>query len=211
PEEAEKGRAQMINLLVPIGAVDRAARIQDLLHSSHDLRNILRELAGRSPKIHLEGERVRQAMSGEPFQGRVRDDTAIAIVFAVDFDRGKPRRQRAARHHMLGPNGTRRGVEIDQLTTSRIDAAEAETHVVASRVDEIEIYDALECRLERRRIVEARRLECARQLKQNTWNPRRGKAGHAEYGSCNGAHLLGDRARGIASYQQGAEVAVEAE
>ena len=162
----------MINLLVPIGAIDRAAGIQDLLHSSHDLRNILRELAGRSPEIHLEGERVRQAVSGEPFQGRVRDDAAIPIVFTVDFDRGKPRRQRAARHYMLGPDDIHRRVEIDQLTTSRIDGAEAETDVMAFRVDEVEIYEALERRLEQRRIVEARRLECARRLKQNTWNPR---------------------------------------
>src|SRR5580704_15190594 len=113
PEEAEKGRVQMINLLVPIGAVYRAARVQDLLHSSHNLWNTLRELAGRSPEIHLEGERVRQAVSGEPFQGRVRDDAAIPIVFAVDFDRGKPRRQRATRHYMLGPNDILCRVEID--------------------------------------------------------------------------------------------------
>jgi hypothetical protein len=59
-------------------------------------------------KTHLEGERVRQALPGEPFQGRVRDDAAIPIVFAVDFDRGEPRRQRAARHHMLGPDDIRR-------------------------------------------------------------------------------------------------------
>ena len=59
----------MINLLVPVGAVDRAVRIQDLLHSSQDLRNILREFARRRPGIHLEGERVRQALPGEPFQG----------------------------------------------------------------------------------------------------------------------------------------------
>ena len=65
---------------------------------------------------------------------------------------------------MLGPDDIRRGVKIDQLTTSRIDAAEAETDVVAFRVDEVEIYEALERRLEQRRIVEARRLECARRM-----------------------------------------------
>src|SRR5262249_23728902 len=210
-EEAEEGGVQMIKLLIPVGAVDRSARIQNILQSSEDLRNILRDLARRSPEIHLEGERVRQSLSGEPFQGRVRDDAAIPIVFAVDFDRGKPRRQRAARHYMLGPDGVRRGVEIDQLTTSRIDTAEAETDVVAFRVDEVEIYEALERRLERRRIVKARRLDRARRLKQNTWNPRRVKAGHADYGSGDDAHLLGKGARGIASCQQGAEVAAETE
>jgi hypothetical protein len=35
---------------------------------------------------------------------------------------------------------------IDQPTTSRIDAAEAETDVAAARVDEVEIYEALERR-----------------------------------------------------------------
>src|SRR6516164_6561962 len=209
-EEAEEGGVQMIKLLIHVGAVDRSARIQNILQSRENLRNILRELAGRSPEIHLEGERVRQALSGEPFQGRVRDDAAIPIVFAVDFDRGKPRRQRAARHHMLGPNDIRRGVEIDQLTTSRIDTAEAETDVVAFRVDEVEIYEALERRLERRRIVKARRLDRARR-KQDTWKPRRIKAGHADHGSGDNAHLLGEGARGIASCQQGAEVAAETE
>src|SRR6516164_1839451 len=161
-EETEKGGVQMIKLLIPVGAVDRSARIQNILQLSEDLRNILRELAGRSPEIHLEGERVRQALSGEPFQGRVRDDAAIPIVFAIDFDRGKPRRQCAARHHMLGSDDVRRGVEIDQLTTSRIDAAEAETDVVAFRVDEVEIYEPLERGLKHRCVVETRRLDCAR-------------------------------------------------
>src|ERR1700722_469931 len=49
-EEAEEGGVQMINLLVPVGAVDRAARIQDLLHSSQDLRNILREPRPAPPR-----------------------------------------------------------------------------------------------------------------------------------------------------------------
>src|SRR6516165_5398986 len=90
-EEAAEGGVQMIKLLVPVGAVDRSARIQNFLQSRENLRNILRKLAGRSPEIHLEGERVRQALSGEPFQGRVRDNAAIPIVFAINFDCWKPR------------------------------------------------------------------------------------------------------------------------
>src|SRR6516162_6307007 len=112
---------------------------------------------------------------------------------------------------MLGSDGIRHGVKIDQPTTSRIDAADAETDVVATGVDEVEIYEALERRLEQRRIVEARRLERARRVKQYTWNSRRVKTGYAEHGSRDGAHLLGDGARCIASCQKGAEVSVETE
>ena len=125
----------------------------------------------------------------------------MTIVFAINFDCRKPRRQRAAP----------RGVKIDQPTTSRIDTAEAETDVVAARVDEVEIYEALERGLEQRCIVEARRLERARWLKQYTWNSRRVKARYAKQGSCDGAHLLGQGARGVARCQQGAERSVKIE
>src|SRR5262249_20839426 len=126
-------------------------------------------------------------------------------------DRGKPGRDGAARQNMLGPDDVRHRVEVDQPATSRIDAAEAEADVVVFRVDEVEIYEALECRLKQRCIVETCRFACARRLKQSTWNPRRVKAGHADHGRDDGAHLLGEGARGIASCQQGGEVAVETE
>ena len=41
------------------------------------------------------------------------------------------------------------------------------------------------------------------------WNPRRVKAGHAEHGGCDGAHLLGEGTGPLAS--KGAEVNVETE
>ena len=112
---------------------------------------------------------------------------------------------------MLGPDDIRHGVKIHQPPTSRIDAAKAETDVVAFRVDEVEIYEPLERRLEQRRIVEARRLERARRVKQYAGNSRHVKAGYAEHGRCDGAHLLGEGARGTSFCQRGAEVSVETE
>jgi hypothetical protein len=142
---------------------------------------------------------------------RVGDDAAIPIVFAVDFDRRKTRRQRTARHHMLGPNDVRRRVEIDQLAASRIDAAEAKADVIVIRVDEVKIDDALERCLERRRIAEARCLDRARGLEERARKPHRVKAGHTEHARSALAHLLGQGAPGITFWQQGGEVAVEAQ
>ena len=90
-------------------------------------------------------------------------------------------------------------VEIDQLTTLHIDGTETETDVVAFRVYEVEIYEALERRLEQCRIVEAHRLERTRRLKQGTRNPRHIKAGHTDQGSRDSARLSREAAPGIAS------------
>jgi hypothetical protein len=43
-------------------------------------------------------------------------ETAVPVVFSVNLDRWQTRRQRAARHYVLGPDRVRRSVEVDEVS-----------------------------------------------------------------------------------------------
>ena len=76
-------------------------------------------------------------------------------MLAIDFDRRKARRQRATRHDMLGSNCMRGAVEIDKIAGPDIDGTRAEPRHTG--VETIKIDQPLQCRLERARVVDARR------------------------------------------------------
>ena len=67
-------------------------------------------------------------------------------MLAIDFDRRKARRQRPARHDMLGADRVRAGVEIDKIAGPDIDGARAEPRHPG--VEAIEIDEALQGLLE---------------------------------------------------------------
>src|SRR5277367_6730052 len=89
-------------------------------------------LRGSSPRdgqrSTLENERVSlRATFDHPAQRRVGDKPAVPIIFAIDLDRRKRRRKRAACHDMLWTDEVRRGVEISKVAGLNIDGADAQT------------------------------------------------------------------------------------
>lgn len=61
-----------------------------------------------------------------PLQKSVRDETAVPVVLAFGLDGREPGRQRAARHDVLGPEGVRRRVEIDESARPDVECAYAQ-------------------------------------------------------------------------------------
>ena len=161
----------LVHLFDEIREGARAARVLDLLLPGCDFREVARELAACVPEVDLKNERVRQTLAGharvrhKPLKRRIRDEAAIPIVFALNLDCGETGRQRAARHHMLGSDHLRPGVEIDQVAAAHIHRAEAETRVMLFRVYTVEVDEALKRRSQRPRVIVARRLDGTGRMK----------------------------------------------
>src|SRR5262245_45616797 len=113
-----------------------------------NLGQIGRKLAAGAPEIDLEGERVLpRAVVGDPLQRRVRDETTIPVVFALDLGCRESRRQRAARYRVLRADRVRRRVEIDEVTGADVHRTDAEAHLAG--IDPIEVDESLERCLEK--------------------------------------------------------------
>src|SRR5262245_25499897 len=70
-------------------------------------------------------------------EGRVGDDTSVPVRDAADENRRKSRRQRAARHDVLGSDALPCTVEVDGLAAFDLDRTDRETH--RARVEQFEI------------------------------------------------------------------------
>ena len=118
---------------------------------------ICRQMAAALKYIDLERQAAAtRIVIQHVLQRRVGDETAVPVVFAVDLDRWKTGRQRAARHHMLRANGGFRAVEIGEAAGAHIHRSDAEAGALGI-VDAVEVDELFERLLERRRAVEARR------------------------------------------------------
>ena len=81
-------------------------------------------------------------------------ESSVPILFAVDLDRGKAGRQRAAGHDVLGTDRDLRAVEIGKVAGQHVDRTDAQPHVPRV-VDPVEIDQPLQRPLERGGLVVA--------------------------------------------------------
>src|SRR5262249_51339449 len=135
----------------------------DLLLPRSNLGKVAGKLAARAPEVDLERERVLAlAVLEHPLQRGVRDEATVPVVFTLDLDGRKARRQRAASHHVLGADRPCRVVETDEVAGACVDGANGEVHF--TRIDAIEIDELFQRRLETLGLVKARRFEAAGRL-----------------------------------------------
>src|SRR4029077_4629504 len=175
-QQACQSVAQLLQVLEPVGAAAGATGVLNFLLASHDLKHGARQRAARAPKVDLKGEGVATRIALEhPLKGRVRHQPTVPVELALDLDRWKTRWQSAARHHMLGTDAVSRVVEVQEVTGGHVRGADAEACLAG--IDAIEVDQAFECGLERRRIVVARSLYAAGGLKPDARHSGRKKAG----------------------------------
>src|SRR5262249_38631246 len=93
----------------------------------------------------------------EPLQWCVGDQAAVPIILAFDLGRGKPRRQRSARHDVLGADGMCRSIEVHEIAGTHVYGPDAQPGFAG--IDTLEVDETLERSLQQLRVVEARRLE----------------------------------------------------
>ena len=139
------------------GGDARAAGEANVFFPFAHFLEICRQLAAALKNIDLERQAAAtRIIIQHVLQRRVGDETAVPVIFAVDLDRWKTGRQRAARHHMLRANGDFRAVEIGEAAGAHIHRSHAEAGVLGI-VDAVEVDELFERLLERRRAVVARR------------------------------------------------------
>ena len=173
-----------------------AARIHDFLLPRVHVRHVARKLAARRPEIDLEHQRVPlRAAVDHPAQRRVGDKPAVPIIFAVDLDRRKRRRQRAACHDVFRPDAVRGGIEISEIAGPHIDGADAQARRPV--IDAIEIDQPLQRLLERACVVVACRPHGAAGPEPGRHRPQRKKARRAVQQHAPGGPLIEQAARGV--------------
>ena len=99
-------------------------------------------------------------------------------MLAVDLDRRKAGRQRAARHDVAHVEPLLGGVEVGEVAGTYVDGGDRKAQLAG--IEALEVDETLERFLERRRIVIADRGERAARLQRRRWQARREEAGHAE-------------------------------
>ena len=119
---------------------------------------------------------------------RVGHESSIPIGLAVDLDRRKSRRQRAARHHVVGADLLIIGVEILQVAGEHLDRADAEAH--RSGIQKVEIDKLEQSVSERSRVVDADRFSRSLRAQHGRGDARREEARHARQRCERGARLV---------------------
>src|ERR1700756_4510670 len=142
-----------------------------------------------APKIDLERERVFPRLAVEhPLQWSVGNKSTVPVILPVDFGGRKAGRQRTAGHDMLRPYGIGGGVEIGKVSSTNIHGADAEAH--ASGIDPVEIHQTLEGSLQRRSIIVAGLVRCARGPQRRRGHPRSKKIRSAKQEDIHGSSLI---------------------
>src|SRR5260221_535641 len=179
-QEPAQRTAQVLELLHALGVEARLARIADVLLALEHLVEVRRQLAGRAEQVdlHDQGIDARRIVHHVP-QRRVGDDAAVPVVLAVDHHGRKTRRQRAARHDVLGAELAFAVIEIDRIAGVHVDRADAQAHVLLA-VQEIEIDQLAERPAQRRGVVDAERPGRGIRCQQGRRNPWREEPRHAE-------------------------------
>src|SRR5579871_776363 len=91
-EQAAERIAHLLDVAELVGVAACATRELNLLLTTHDLGEVVREGAAGAPDIDLEGEGVLLRLALEhPLQRRVGDESAIPVELAIDFDRREAR------------------------------------------------------------------------------------------------------------------------
>ena len=135
-----------------------------------------------------------------PLQRRVGDQPAVPVMLALDLHRRKAGRQGAAGHHVLRPDHVHLCIEIAEISGADIDRADAEAHFAG--IDAVEIDEPLQRRLERRRVVMARRLRRAGRRQPGRHDTRHEETRHAPRHDHRRAHLIDQAACGVALRQR---------
>src|ERR1700688_2126243 len=117
-------------------------------------------------------------------------------MLAFDLYCWKPGRQCRARHDVLGTEGVRRGIEIDEIADPHVDRADTETQALG--IDAVEIDQFFECLLETTGIVKARSRCGAGRMQPRRGKSRREESRRPTGQSGIGAHLVEPQSHGIA-------------
>src|SRR5262249_53863620 len=84
-KQAGNRSAEPQNMLEMVGVGSGAARKLDLLLTRGHLEEIAGKFAACAPEIHLKREGIlAEAVLGDPLQRRVRDQSAVPVIFAFD-------------------------------------------------------------------------------------------------------------------------------
>src|SRR6266567_1683392 len=195
--EAAECVAELLQFLDAGGVEPRLARVLNVLGTLEDLIQIDGKLAARAEEVDLHDQRadLRRIVEDVPQRG-VGHDTAIPIVSALDDNRRKPGRQRAARHDVLGLDLLCLIVEIDRVAGVKIHGANAHADAGLA-VEQAEIDQLLERLLEGRGIVDAQRLRRPIRSEEHRRHARHEETGNAEGRSGSGAEPVERDAHGI--------------
>src|SRR4029077_12848115 len=180
-----------------IGAGAGTTRILNFLLAGGHLRDGARQFAMCVPHVDLECQSVEMPTAvGDPLQWGVRDQAAIPIMLAFDLYSRKPSRQCTPRHDVIGTDGLRRGIEIDEIAPSHIDRADTETQALG--IDAVEIDQFFECLLEATGVVKARSRYGAGWMQPRRRKSRREESRRPTGQSGIGAHLVQPQSHGVA-------------
>src|SRR5882762_4959248 len=164
---------------IHVGVEAGAARVADVLLTLGDALHGLRHVTARREEVDLEHGAVTGAgLLEHVVERRVRGEPAVPVMLAVDLDRRKPGRQRAARHDMAHIEPLPGGIEINQVAGAHVDRADGNSQ--RGRVEALEIDQALERVLEQRRVVIADGGKRASRLQRRRRHPGCEEARHAE-------------------------------
>ncbi len=115
-------QAHVLELLYALRVKARFARILNVLRAFEHLIEVHRKFALGVEEIDLNDQctDVRRIVE-HVRQWRVGYDSAVPVMLAVDYDRWEPRRERAARHDVIGPEVALAIIEIDRVARMNVD------------------------------------------------------------------------------------------
>src|SRR5262245_57898481 len=117
----------------------RSTGIANVLLALVDLIKVVRDKTVCREQVDLKDQTATAwIIIHHVLQWRVGIESAVPILFAVDLNRWKGRRERAASHYMLGTDCDLLTVEIGKLRRPHVDRTDAQSHVFRT-VDAIEI------------------------------------------------------------------------
>src|SRR5271167_58750 len=112
-----------------VGICAGSARIANVVLSLTDLLEVRWELPEALEQVDLKSQTAAPRIVIEHvLKRRVRNESPVPVVFAINLDSWKARRQRTARHDMLGTNSDFPAVEISETACAYVYGSNAETH-----------------------------------------------------------------------------------
>ena len=95
-------------------------------------------------QVDLKHQRVQLVvLVQQMLQRGVGNDAAVPEMIGADLDHRQRRRQRAARHHVLGADHLVLVVEVEEIAAQHVDGADREMNL--ARIDEIEVDQFEQC------------------------------------------------------------------
>ena len=124
---------QIVHLLVDIGIVPGAGRVNDVLVPRQHLLDIAGQRAAGAEQVDLKHQRVQLVvLVQQMLQRGVGNDAAIPEMIGADLDHRQRRRQRAACHHVFGRDHFVLVVEVEEISAQHVDGADREMDLAAN-------------------------------------------------------------------------------